>query len=237
MLLAFFLSLVLVGQPGVGEVIAAPSPSPPAAGTMAGPTQDIGWPRQVKNSSGTLIYYQPQVDEWKDYKELTARIAFSLTPTGGKQVLGVASVRCGTLVDKDSRTVFFRDVTFPSVRFPSLDDASEQSTQQLFQQLMPAGGDPISLDRLLADLEQDKIQASAVPVNNDPPPIFYSAGPAILLVVQGEPVLAPIEKTHLQFIVNTNWDLFFDKSGRTTICSLTRPGSRRKTSKGLGSKR
>jgi hypothetical protein len=33
-----------------------------------------------------------------------------------------------------------------------------------------------------------------------------------LLTVEGDLVLAPIEKTDLQFVVNTNWNLFFEKS-------------------------
>jgi len=37
-----------------------------------------------------------------------------------------------------------------------------------------------------------------------------SAPPAILLMVQGQPILSPIEKTDLQFVVNTN--RVFDKS-------------------------
>src|SRR5262249_48035592 len=55
-------------------------------------------------------------------------------------------------------------------------------------------------------------EASPVQVKNDPPPIFHSTAPAILLMVQGQTVFAPIEKTDLQFVVNTNWDLFYEKS-------------------------
>jgi hypothetical protein len=49
-------------------------------------------------------------------------------------------------------------------------------------------------------------------VKNDPPKIFVSEGPAILLLTDGKPVRSPIKKTKLEFVVNTNWDLFFDKS-------------------------
>jgi hypothetical protein len=179
------------------------------------PLEDIGWPRQVQDANGTLIYYQPQVDEWQDYKHISGRIAFSLTPKGGKEALGVADVTADTLVDKESRLVYFRNVQFPSVRFPSVDDKVEGPLQKLFQDLIPRSPDPIFVDRVMADLDQSKVQATAVQLNNDPPQIFYSAGPAILLLVQGDPVLAPIEKTKLEFIVNTNWDLFFDKSEKT----------------------
>jgi hypothetical protein len=139
---------------------------PPSVATS--PTsQDIGWPRQVSKDGAVLVYYQPQVDEWKDYKEVLGRIAFSLTPKGGKQVLGVASLTAETIVDKDSRTVFFRDITATSVRFPSLDSASAKPMEDLFRQLVPTGGEPIAIDRLLADLDRSKVQAQAVPVKEE----------------------------------------------------------------------
>jgi hypothetical protein len=34
-------------------------------------------------------------------------MAFSLTPSGGKAILGVADLKAGTMVDKESHTVFF----------------------------------------------------------------------------------------------------------------------------------
>ena len=217
---AIFLAFVLLMQCVFVDAQNAPAPKPdapkPKAGAVPPPaavdTTDIGWPRQVTKDSGTLIYYQPQVDEWKDYKVLNLRVAFSLTPKGGKQALGVASIQAGTVVNKETRTVVFHDVQVNDVRFPSVDDADEAPLQTLFRELIPKGPQPISVDRLLAELDKDKLQAEAVPLKNDPPEIFYSASPAILLMVQGEPVLAPIEKTDLQFVVNTNWDLFFEKS-------------------------
>jgi len=49
--------------------------------------QDPGWPRQKSSPAGKLIYYQPQVDDWTNHTDLNFRMAFSLTPTGGKQVV------------------------------------------------------------------------------------------------------------------------------------------------------
>ncbi|RYD43010.1 MAG: hypothetical protein EOP83_32160, partial [Verrucomicrobiaceae bacterium] len=46
----------------------------------------------------------------------------------------------------------------------------------------------------------------------DPPPIFISTEPAMLLMVEGKPVLAPIDKSSLKFVVNTNWDILFDEA-------------------------
>jgi hypothetical protein len=72
----------------------------------------------------------------------------------------------------------------------------------------------ISLDRVVAGLQRTKTSAKPVRVKTDPPKIFYSKRQAIMLLVDGEPVRAPVEKTEVEFIVNTNWDLFHDKKAK-----------------------
>ena len=54
--------------------------------------------------------------------------------------------------------------------------------EKLFKQLVPKQGEPISVDRVMADLQKDKVQAQPVTVKNDPPQIFYSSKSAILLM-------------------------------------------------------
>jgi hypothetical protein len=189
-------------------------PSAPQTAQGVAP-EDPGWPRQIVKNGTTLVYYQPQIDDWKDYQQITGRAAFSLTPQGGKQVLGVVSFQAATVVDKDSRTVYFNDLKYTSVRFPSLDTQPAAQMEQAFLATAPTQAESVSLDRILADISRDKAPAHAPSLKNDPPQIFYSATPAILLLVQGEPVLSPIEKTDLQFVVNTNWDLFFEKSKKS----------------------
>ena len=66
----------------------------------------------------------------------------------------------------------------------------------------------MSLDRLVADVNKSKT-APTVKVQNDPPTIFVSYTPAILLQVDGEPTRADIADTDLGFIVNSNFPLFF----------------------------
>jgi hypothetical protein len=214
--LACMLLMFVYTQVFAGAVVpqTQPGTSPKASGPASGspPAKDIGWPRQISKNGATLIYYQPQIDEWKDYKELLCRVAFSLKASGNKEVLGVASLQAGTLVDKPTHTAYIRDIRVTSVRFPSLDAQKAAQMEETFRQLVPSGGEPISVDRLMADLEKTKTAAKPVEVKTDPPQIFYSDKPAILLMVDGKPVLAPIEKTNLQFVVNTNWNMIFDKS-------------------------
>jgi hypothetical protein len=182
-----------------------------AATTAAAPPTDAGWPRQVAGSAGTLVYYQPQIDSWKDYKTLTGRAAFSITPKTGKGTVGVVSFTAATETNQETRTVYLHNIEYTSIRFPSLDLQASTQMQQLYRSLAPHEAEPLALDRLMADLDHSKVATPAIAVKNDPPQIFYSASPAILLTIQGNPVMADIPKTDLQFVVNTNWDLFFEK--------------------------
>jgi len=85
-------------------VTAALSTSPfeiAAAKSTTGSDQsgDPGWPRERYQDGTRLIIYQPQVDDWKDFQELTWRMAISLTPKSGKEVVGVVEMKGHTDVD------------------------------------------------------------------------------------------------------------------------------------------
>ena len=172
---------------------------------------DPGWPREVERGDLKLVYYQPQIESWKDYKLLTARVAFTVTKAG-KSAVGVVKIEAQTRTDTETRTVVIQKITATDVHFPSLDAAAEQRAKQRFAELFPTAGMTVSLDRLIAALEKTNAPAPKIQTNNDPPPIFVSETPAILLFVDGEPVYAPIDGTGLKFVVNTNWDLFYNEA-------------------------
>ena len=170
--------------------------------------QDPGWPRKLEKPGGTAIIYQPQVDEWKDYSTITMRLAFQLTPTGGKQVIGAATMVGSTNVDKDKHTVLIYGIRATHTSFPSLDEATSAKMEQLFKTFVPEVVN-ISLERVLAYIPKPE-SVQAVNIKNDPPSIFVNYSPAVLLAVDGEPVLAAINDTKLRFIVNTQWAVFLD---------------------------
>jgi hypothetical protein len=176
--------------------------------------QDPGWPREKSNAEGSIIYYQPQLDEWKDFKQLEARMAVSIRPKGGQPTVGVIYVQATTDANTDTRNVLLSNVQITETKFPSLDEAGSAAMDKLVRTfLTPGASINISLDRLLADMEVIKNPPPSVAaVKNDPPKIFVSYQNSILLLVEGKPVRVPIEKSNLEFVVNTNWGLFFDKS-------------------------
>ncbi|MGB2625871.1 MAG: hypothetical protein WAK20_03725 [Candidatus Acidiferrum sp.] len=177
--------------------------------------QDIGWPLEKTTADATIIYYQPQLDEWTNFRQLDARMAVSIKQKTGEATVGVVYLRASTDANLDTRNVVLSQFQITSTKFPSLDQAGAAAMDQLVKTfLSPTTTINISLDRLLAEVEEkNQTSEPVVSVKNDPPNIFIAYDPnTILILVDGELVRAPIADTNLEFVVNTNWDVFFDKS-------------------------
>ena len=135
-------------------------------------------------------------------------MAISLTPKGGKEMVGVVEMKGTTQVDNENKLVVITDPEVTGTHFPSLDPAATEKMEQVFKTFVPPTIS-ISLHRLIASFPKKETPA-AVQLNNDPPKIFVAYRPSILLSVDGEPVLADVSNTNLKFVVNTDWPLFFD---------------------------
>jgi hypothetical protein len=190
----------------------------PATPTSALAQQDSAstedWPRQITQGGNRLSYYQPQVDSWADYRQLEGRLAVVLAPAGGESITGMITLQAETDTDMEERTVVIHDIRVTSALFPSLDDATQQKMRSIAEDLFPKEAVPISLDRMLAAAEDQAAPGKGLALKSVAPRIFVSTERAILLLVDGEPVRAPVPQASLEIIVNANWDLFFDSVGQ-----------------------
>jgi hypothetical protein len=169
---------------------------------------DPGWPREHVQNGNRLLVYQPQVDDWKNFHDLTWRMAVSLTPKGGKDVVGVVEMKGTTQVDNDNKVVLITNPEVTRTYFPSLDPTQTQKKEQMFKSFVPPSIS-ISLFRLVASTPKAE-PAAGVQLNNDPPKIFVAYRPSILLSTDGKAELASVPDTSLKFVVHTQWPLFFD---------------------------
>src|SRR5437870_1825455 len=192
----------------INILAAASLPAKQSTSGDSGNVTDPGWPREKYSNGNRLIIYQPQVDDWKNFQELTWRMAVSLTPKGGKEVVGVVEMKGNTDVDNVAKVVIITNPEITGTYFPSLDQATKEKMEQLFKGFVPPTIS-ISLHRLIASVPMQQASAG-VQLNNDPPRIFVGYRPSILLSVDGEPALSEVPKTNLKFVVNTQWPLFFD---------------------------
>src|ERR1700727_4083118 len=144
--------------------------------------EDIGWPREITQNGARIVYYQPQVDQWSDYRTLDARMEISVTPAGGKPTPGVVSIQARTDADKETRNVVISNIKLTDIRFPSADAAGDAKLGELVRTFFkPDNTITISLDRLTAEVEEGKVSGPAGKVDNKPPKIFVSRGPTVLL--------------------------------------------------------
>jgi hypothetical protein len=153
--------------------------------------------------------YQPQIDDWKNFQDLTWRMAISMTPKTGKTVVGVIEMKGNTSIDNVNKLVNITNLEVTGTYFPSLDKATADKMEQLFKTFVPPTFSA-SLYHLIASTPK-KEQPTGVQLNNEPPKIFVGYQPSILLSVNGEPVLSEVPSTNLKFVVNTEWPLFFDQ--------------------------
>jgi hypothetical protein len=173
------------------------------------------WPRSYEDAGDRIVVYEPQVDGgWKNHESLHARSAVVVTPKGSKQdAYGVVEYDVETEVEVDADQVLFKNRQIRAARFPGTpEDLSKQAVAIVQRILNPERSVIIPLEFVLAYLSKRAEQASPVKVNVDPPPIYTSEEPAILLTFMGEPSFKAVPGLTLQFATNTNWDVFFDPS-------------------------
>ncbi|MCM8594312.1 hypothetical protein [Accumulibacter sp.] len=208
----------LAGDPGPTFALPPPAASPgfaapPDTATAAQsqtapgqpPSQSLAdpWPRQVKLSGATALIYLPQVDSWQGNR-LAFRAAVSVNPSGTKeQTFGVITGSARTDVDRLTRTVTLSDLNLTQARFPTLADDGLAYLSQLRGQL-PATLTTVSLDLLQGQLAASRtVKPKAVPVNNDPPRIIVSTSPAILVPIDGAPVIRQVNSSRFERVINT----------------------------------
>jgi hypothetical protein len=211
------LTIVTVLGTPLAPLVASQAPpaaaqAPPAAtATPPAVAADGGWPRTYTTKSGAALFiYQPQIESWKDQQQIVLYSAVSYTAKGAKQaILGTIKAESDTRVAVDERLVSFTDFKITQSNFPSAPRDQLRTIVEEINAAMPTDERVIALDRVLANLDTSQIIPRNVDgVKADPPTIFFSQTPAVLINIDGEPIWSPIPENDLRSAVNTNWDLF-----------------------------
>lgn len=203
---AFALVILSLQLPAVAQ-------TPPSPGTA-----DDGWPRVIQDASRSIVVYQPQIESWKDNR-IEERAAIGVeNPGAASPVYGVVWFKARTEVDKSSHLVTLEDLTVTRADFPTAPER-ETSLRDTIQRKGAALLRPISLDRLQASLavtraEEKQLATEEKPghLKNDVPRIFYAAGPAFLLLIDGNPVLRESGTAGILRVVNTRALVLLEQS-------------------------
>jgi hypothetical protein len=203
----------LAGAQAKPAAQAKPVPQAPAAasatavGPPVGTNADTGWPRTVALKTGTVVWYQPQVESWADQRHIVAWSAVSYLPTGASQpALGTIKIEGPTSVSVDEQVVRM-DLRITEYSFKTL---SPDQVKSLVAEVeaRPPNERVLDLARLVAHVSDSPLKTRNVEgIKADPPKIFWAPAPAILMNLDGDPIWSPIEGVDLRYALNTNWDL------------------------------
>src|ERR1700751_2234243 len=130
---ASFLQCLLV----TAALLFSPFQMRPANSTTgSGQSADSSWPRERYQNGNRLIVYQPQVDDWTNFQDLSWRMAVSLTPKSGKTVVGVVEMKGTTSVDNVAKLVTISNLQITNTYFPSLDKGTADKIEKAFKSVV-----------------------------------------------------------------------------------------------------
>ncbi len=213
-LASLFLALAAAAPSSLAR---AQSPGAPAMPPASAVTPDP-WPKVLKAGTETFTLYEPQLDSWDQYR-LSAHGAVSVLADGAKEpVYGVVELAAVTVVDRTARSVSFLYFGVAQATFRWAPAAAARYGAAI-QSALQGGPSTMSLDRLeqaLRVLGAEK-KSAAVPVRNDPPRFVFSQVPAMLVLVDGDPVWRPAQGTKLLRLLNTRALVVQDSTGTSFL--------------------
>lgn len=176
--------------------------------------QQDGWPRTLPVEQGEVTIYSLQVHEInEDIIYYRAALAYRSSPDA-EPVFGAGWFESRVEVDQVSKTVHPRGLKITETRFPVGTFDVQPGLSKALAERSHGWNLDLSLDELqttmkTAEAEADSIQSQ----NTSPPRIVYRDHPALLVSIDGEPVLREIENSPYEAVINTPYPLITD--GRT----------------------
>lgn len=201
LLAAFAVVYACQSQPSTATGDVPPSSQSPS-GAQRG--AELSWPRQFEDAGVQVSIFEPQIEKWEG-NDFETRSAVAVTPAGSNApIYGVFWMKARAGVDKAARIVTLNEIEVTGASFPSAPKL-QSAYLSLIRQHVPIATKTIALDHLEADyaISEAVKKAGAVPVKNDPPRIIYSTTPALLVLIDGPPVVRPIPGLNVSHVINT----------------------------------
>lgn len=174
------------------------------------------WPMQLDTPAGQLTIYQPQPTNF-DGDTLSGRAAVSLLKQGASDpVFGAIWMESRVATDRVNRTVEILDVNVTRVHFPTDTDVTAETITDALRVAMPAHQMSLSLDQLLAMVEEvEQEKQSVAQISDTPPRIIFQTHPGVLLQYDGQPRFTQVSNSQLLRADNTPFYVVQDPASQT----------------------
>ena len=184
--------------------------------SATGVPSELTWPREIVTPEATITIYQPQLEEFEGNK-LASRFAAAIQSSKMKEpVFGAVWIEARMETDRDKRMVKLISLETVNTRFPNAKPENEKWFADVLKKEIPTWNITFSLDQLRASIEANQArEKKEQDLNNKPPDIVYIEQPATLVLLDGDPILEPIEKSDLMAVVNTPFPMVFRKQDKT----------------------
>lgn len=176
------------------------------------------WPRTFTAENGaTLTLFQPQLTDWENFTKVDALVAAELKTTkDADPIYGVIGITAKSVADDETGNVVLSNVEVTELNFSTLDKDQLAKLALGVDKILPTDTITVSQDRITASLADYKRLNDVSNLKADPPPIFVSKTPAVLVQTDGKAVISPVKAVQgLSFVVNTNWDIFQTDADKT----------------------
>ncbi len=173
---------------------------------------DFAWPQVLRGQKGEIRIYQPQMESFSGNR-LEARSAVSLHLKGQDDpVFGAVWFACDLATDQEARSATLERVQMTAAKFPDMDEQQVAKLSSYLEQEIPKWDLVMSLDRLAASLDGAVGNVDRDDnLRDDPPVIHFRTVPAVLVLVDGEPILADLVDSELQYVANSMFFIVKDR--------------------------
>jgi len=164
----------------------------------------LNWPKEIEKNGTLVVLYQPQLESLEG-NILQGRMALSVTPKDDEIVFGALWFKATISADYDERTAILQKLEITKIYFPDYKDTTRiERFTSLLEEEVEAWNMIMSLDRIIASLE-DKVELDKLSekLNNNPPDIYFRTEPAVLITIDGDPIIKEIEGKGYNYVVNT----------------------------------
>jgi hypothetical protein len=174
------------------------------APALADTHESTAWPREIAAGDVQVTIYQPQVERF-EADRLEARAAVSVRQgTDGEPVFGAVWLSGRVSVDREARTLRFRALEVPEVRFADATDDDLSALAALLEARIPQWDIDVDIERFVTDLDDGSFIGTTPGLRADPPQLVHSSLPAVLLQYDGEPRFVPLDEVPgVERVINT----------------------------------
>ncbi len=163
------------------------------------------WPLEIESKDGFVVtLYQPQLESFAG-NVLEGRMAVTIKPKEKDMIFGAVWFKATVSTDTENRIVLLEKMHIVKTHFPEMvDEEKKTKFSNALSSEMESWNLEMSLDRLLASLDEvEGLKQLSDKINNDPPQIYFRTSPAVLVIIDGDPITKTDEDSGLEYIVNT----------------------------------